>query len=200
MNGSCTLNQNEIRIKAVKWRLVLSCVWLFTTPWTVAHQASLFMEFSRQEYQSGLPFPFPGDLPDPGIKPMSPTLQADSLLTEPPGKPQAVKRALKTVKHVNYSVTTITSADDKMSWFILLTFCYCPVNSKSRPLLSGGAETSWHLLYSLLINSIWSESRKKLMPWIDGHILYSSSLNTDCSYRDVFTHLQWKETLTIRES
>ena len=85
---------------------------------------------------------------------MSPTLQADSLLTEPPGKPQAVKRALKTVKHVNYSGTTITSADDKMSWFILLTFCYCPVNSKSRPLLSGGAETSWHLLYSLLINSI----------------------------------------------
>ena len=132
--------------------------------------------------------------------PMSPTLQADSLLTEPPEKPQAVKRALKTVKHVNYSDTTLTSADDKMSWFILLTFCDCPVNSKSRPLLSGGAETSWHLLYSLLIISIWSESRKKLMPWIDGHILYSSSLNTDCSYRDVFTHLQWKETLTIWES
>ena len=47
----------------------LICVWLFATPWTVAHQAPLFMEFSRQEQWSGLPFPTPGDLPDPGIKP-----------------------------------------------------------------------------------------------------------------------------------
>ena len=46
-------------------------------PWTVAHQAPLSMEFSRQEYWSGLPFPFPGDLPDPGIEPGSPALQAD---------------------------------------------------------------------------------------------------------------------------
>ena len=45
------------------------------------------MEFSRQGYLSGLPFPSPGDLPDPGIEPGSPTLQADSLLSEPPGKP-----------------------------------------------------------------------------------------------------------------
>ena len=50
----------------------------------VAHQAPLSMEFSRQEYWSGLPFPTPGDLPDPGIKPGSPALQADSLLFEPP--------------------------------------------------------------------------------------------------------------------
>ena len=54
---------------------------------TVAHQASLSMEFSRKEYWSGLPFPSPGDLPDPGIEPGSPTLQADSLLSEPSGKP-----------------------------------------------------------------------------------------------------------------
>ena len=52
------------------------------TPWTVAHQAPLSMGFSRQEYWSGFPFPSPGDLPNPGIKPSSPTLQADSLLTE----------------------------------------------------------------------------------------------------------------------
>ena len=45
------------------------------------------MEFSRQEYWSGLPFPSPGDLPDPGIEPRSPTLQADALLSEPAGKP-----------------------------------------------------------------------------------------------------------------
>ena len=52
------------------------------TPWAVAHQAPLSTGFSRQEYWSGLPFPSPGDLPDPGIKTGSPALQADSLLTE----------------------------------------------------------------------------------------------------------------------
>ena len=52
------------------------------TPWTVACQAPLSMEFSRQEYWSELPFPSPGDLPDPGIEPGSPALQADDLLTE----------------------------------------------------------------------------------------------------------------------
>ena len=51
------------------------------TPWTVAHQAPLSMGFSRQEYWSGLPFPSPGDLPNPGIEPKSPALQADSLPT-----------------------------------------------------------------------------------------------------------------------
>ena len=47
---------------------------LFVTPWTVAHQSLLSIGFSRQEYWSGLPFPSPGDLPDPGIKPTSPVL------------------------------------------------------------------------------------------------------------------------------
>jgi len=55
------------------------------TPWLVAYQASPSMGFSRQEYWSGLPFPFPGDLPDPGIKSRSPALQADALPSEPPG-------------------------------------------------------------------------------------------------------------------
>ena len=54
------------------------------TPWTVAYQASQSMGFSRQEYWSGLPFPSPGDLPDPGIEPGSPALQADGLPSEPP--------------------------------------------------------------------------------------------------------------------
>ena len=65
----------------------LSCFQLFVIPWTVAHQAPLSMGFSRQEYWSGLPCPSPGYLPDPGIEPRSPALQADSLPTEPPGKP-----------------------------------------------------------------------------------------------------------------
>ena len=55
----------------------LSRAQLFVTPWTVTYQALLSMGFSRQEYWSGLPFPSPGDLPDPAIKPGSPTLQAD---------------------------------------------------------------------------------------------------------------------------
>ena len=56
----------------------------FVTPWAVAHQAHLFMRFSRQEYWSELPFPSSGDLPNPGIKPGSPALQVDSLPPEPP--------------------------------------------------------------------------------------------------------------------
>ena len=58
----------------------------FVTPWTVAHQAPLSMEFPRQESWSGMPFPSPRDLPDPGIEPGPPELQADSLPSEPPGK------------------------------------------------------------------------------------------------------------------
>ena len=63
----------------------LSRVQLFETPWTVTYQALLSMGFSRQEYWSGLPFPSPGDLPDPAIELGSPALQADALLSEPPG-------------------------------------------------------------------------------------------------------------------
>ena len=63
-----------------------SCLTL-ATPWTVACQASLSMGFPREEYWRGLPFPFPGDLPDPGVEPKSPALQADSLPTELLGKP-----------------------------------------------------------------------------------------------------------------
>ena len=70
-----------------KRKVTLSHVWLFATPWTVVYQASLSMGFSRQEYWSGLPFPSPGDLPDPGIEPQSPALQADALTSEQPGKP-----------------------------------------------------------------------------------------------------------------
>ena len=69
--------------------LVASRVRLFASPWTIAHQDPLSVGFSRQEYSSGLPFPSPKDLPDPGIKTRSPVLQADPLLSEPPGKPSS---------------------------------------------------------------------------------------------------------------
>ena len=67
--------------------LLLSHVRLFATPWTVACQAPLSTGFSRQEYWNGLPFPSPGNLPDPGIEPASPAWQEDSLPPAPPGKP-----------------------------------------------------------------------------------------------------------------
>ena len=70
---------------------MLSCVHLFEIPWTVAHQAPLSMGFSRQEYWSGLPFPPPGDLPNPGIKPEAPTspaLVGGFFTTEPTESPK----------------------------------------------------------------------------------------------------------------
>ena len=85
------------QLKRPPWTLMhacmlshFSCAQLFVILWTVACQALLSMGFSRQEYWSGLPCSPPGDLPDPGIKPVppvSPAFQVDSLLTEPPGKP-----------------------------------------------------------------------------------------------------------------
>ena len=67
---------------------LLSHVRLFVTPCTVAYQAPQFMEFSRQEYWNGLPFPSPQDFPNPGIEPRSTALRAVSLPTEPQGKPK----------------------------------------------------------------------------------------------------------------
>ena len=79
---TCNFPLKRIKVKVKS----LSHVRLFATPWTVAYQAPQSMEFSRQEYWSGLPFPSPRDLPDPGIEPGSPTLRADALPSEPPGK------------------------------------------------------------------------------------------------------------------
>ena len=78
---SCLENPMKVKVKS------LSRARLFATPWTVAYQAPLSMRFSRQEYWSGLPFPSPGDLPDPRIEPGSPALESDALTSEPPGKP-----------------------------------------------------------------------------------------------------------------
>ena len=92
--------------RKVKVKL-LNHVRLFATPWTVAHQAPQSMEFSRHQYWSELPFPSPGDLPDPGIEPGSPTLQADTLPSEPSGK------QIKTI--IRYHLTPIRMAIIKKS-------------------------------------------------------------------------------------
>ena len=65
-------------------------LWTESIPWTAARQAPLSMGFSRLEGWSGLPFPSPGDIPDPGIKPVSPTLAGGFFTAEPPGKPNDV--------------------------------------------------------------------------------------------------------------
>ena len=79
---------------------LLNHVQLFTIPWTVAHQAPPSMGFSRQEYWSGVPFPPPGDLSNPGIEPGCPTLQA--LLFEPPEKPKTLDYGLSQSVHVQF--------------------------------------------------------------------------------------------------
>ena len=76
-----SVGKTKVKVKS------LSSVQLFATPWTVAYQASPSMGFSRQEFWSVLPFPSPGDLPNPGIKLRSLALEADALTSELPGKP-----------------------------------------------------------------------------------------------------------------
>ena len=87
------LVRNDGEVSEVK---SLSRVRLFATPFMVAYQAPPCMGFSRQEYWSGLPFPSPGDLPNPGIEPGSPALQTDALPSEPPGKPLGMMREQRT--------------------------------------------------------------------------------------------------------
>ena len=80
--------------KTRKWKWSRSVMSDSLRLWTVTHQTPLSKGFSRQEYWSGLPFPSPGDLPNPGIEPRSPTLQADALTSAPPGKPLILNTSL----------------------------------------------------------------------------------------------------------
>ena len=105
---------------------------LCCTVWPVAHQAPLSMGFSRQEYWSGLPFPSPGDLADPGIEPGSPALQADSLLSEPPGKP--------TVGHCVYLITVCIWISNSCTQAIVwesLTLNQCMASNRKASPRSG---------------------------------------------------------------
>ena len=86
-SGQPVPSKQRIESESVRRSVVSDSSRLFTTPWTVAHQAPLAMEFSRQDYWSELPFPSPGDFSDAGIELRSPALQAGALPSEPPGKP-----------------------------------------------------------------------------------------------------------------
>ena len=101
----------------------LSCVQLFATPWTVAHQASLSMKFSRHEYWSGLPFPSSGNLPNPGIESGSSTLQANALLSELLGKPWCILTINKFTsgrRNKNQlSLSRLISRDPEMHFLIM---------------------------------------------------------------------------------
>ena len=106
----------------------LSRVRLFATPWTIAYQAPPFMGFSKQEYWIGLPFPSPGDRPNPGIEPWSPALQADALLSEPPGK--------HPIQLSNSTYSMYSGRMDSIFRVLLLSQCFTmPLDANSRMLI-----------------------------------------------------------------
>ena len=122
------LQRKKVKVKS------LSCVLLFVTPWTVAYQAPPSMGFSRQEYWSGLPFPSPGDLADPGVKPGSPSFQADALTSEPPGKDGIPSENSLTEKKKDLRKILNTKAE---SWACLITVkdLTCSIFTRSPPLV-----------------------------------------------------------------
>ena len=105
--------------------LSLSRVQLFATPWTLACQAPMSMEFSRQEYWSGLLFPSPGDLPNWRIKPGSPALQADSLPPESPGKPWSMYVGYNGKQHCSWPCCFLVGERDKWDKCFKITRGFC---------------------------------------------------------------------------
>ena len=110
-----TKNRNKSSNRCV-YVCVLSPVWLFATPWTVAWQAPLSVGFYREEYWSRLPFPSPGDLPDPGTEHSSPVLQVDSLLLSHRGRPQTEMQPLSSGKKEKTSLHFLLWTE----WFFFL--------------------------------------------------------------------------------
>ena len=103
---------------------MLSCVQLFETPWTVSCQIPLSMEFPRQECWSRLPFPTPGDLPNPGIKPLTPALAGGFFITEP-----CVKLIMNIGKYkfkdtISVQIDTILLMSN-LAFYLLSFFIFC---------------------------------------------------------------------------
>ena len=129
----CTfIGKGKVKVKS------LSRVQLFVTPWTVTYQALRSMGFSRQEYWSGLPFPSPGDLPNPGIEPRSPALQTDTLPSEPLGKLRVNIQYLffsfrRTSPCVTLSGSICVSAGGPVSFLLWLSSIPLCVSTSSLP-------------------------------------------------------------------
>ena len=129
---------------------LLSRVQLFVTPWTVAHQTPLSMGFSRQEYWSGLLFPSPENLPDPGIEPRSPALKAGSLPSEPPGNPLSLR------------------GGEKYTWELL------SIRGNYLPHLIH----HWLIDLSVLYSKISTTLLKSFSAWSSGNLLWSKPVDT----------------------
>ena len=120
------LNEFKVKVKVKSF----SGVRLFVTPWIVAHQAPPSMGFSRQEYWGGLPLPSPGDLPDPGIEPRSPGLEADALTSEPPGKPEWIQGPLQKGEACSSSPISHYFPTLTRDSFLFLTFYFTLKSSR----------------------------------------------------------------------
>ena len=147
----------------LKWSDVklLSRVPLFATPWTVAYQAPPSMGFSRQECWSRLPFPSPGDLPNPGIEPWSPALQADALRSEAPGKPQI---SLK--NWAGWSLRTLLVCTCFGSMILSSANCYFSISCailSSAPLTTCTPPPHPTLCTWLWRFSLWLERKRQLI-------------------------------------
>ena len=138
----------------------LSRVRLCATPWTVACQAPLSIGFSREEYWSGLLFPSPGDLPDPGIEPGSPALQADSLPAELTGKPRFIHSSVYILYIAVYICQSFSSSH---SWAFLNSVSSSSELSNVRGALWGllNFQPSWTEEWVALgpVTGTWSGSR-----------------------------------------
>ena len=150
----------------------LSCIWPCVTPWTTAHQALLSMWFSRQEYWNGLPFSFPGDLPDPGIKLWSCALQVDSLLSEPLGKHifnQTTNSYLQPLifhhfpSEQNTPLSTQLLILETMTDCLLLSLCYLTQDHSKSIITSSTPRYSWFIKFFLC--SLWPS-------WSSSHWLF----------------------------
>ena len=177
---------------------MLSCIQLFATPWTVAHQAPLSMGFFRPEYWSGLPFPSPGDLHDPGIKLGSPTLQADSLPSESQGRPIAQGRGFHPQEEGSFG-----SRMWGLLWgymFVAQSLCLGRGGQKSCPNLVVNLDTAtnelWDLSWSqlphckkwLTIPSLHITHIHPLLYISPTHIIHTHHTHTDTIHTHTTQH------------
>jgi len=174
--------RNSLHLRCVH-TCVFSCVRLFVTPWTTARQASLSMEFSRQEYWSGLPFPTPRDLPNPGIKPVSlvsPALAGEFLTTAPLGK----SLDLKTTHWISMFPSVGASILLQSANLPVMGQCpVCPVTGICNFLL-----TSFPWCYGLSFHRIKGQGRGWIWMRLSVKIPYNLDLCSNYDLLLLFSH------------